>query len=694
MGKKKYKDVTNMENELHIKPEEFEIIKYSEVKKAWNRLDEFLNLFPFRDHPEKIDELTAEKIYTAGDKNTFFYWPEFGLKNLGRVGSYSAFYAESARDNAEKFKELLKKAVDDSLSLSYKIEPWEDIKWFGGDRIIAKKIIFCYYPKDIIPIFSTKDLEHFANIFELNFEIVAFVRYTKSYDMLSVGQKFELLNNFLLNVKNNKPEFKRWDNLLFMKFLYENFQPERIGTTAREIKPLLDEIKKLENFIKNNPPVNTFWSSSDWKEKLFESIPGWKELLENPEVWKKIKGINPRRYYDSLLEVILPYAPDSILIEYLKSPDEIERKEGFGVLIKDNGRRLTADFWKSLDEDMRICIISNIIGKIQERGPKFVRDLDIFLHDPQHFFERLERREYLQYTFPNLFPFALAELVFYEDIDSYSLWVNLKATVKQCNDLLSMKKIEEYEQKIKDKFQRIIELLKPCQHPFVSKNVMFDPSILLDSEKAQKTFNFMRENSKEFNFFISRQFYNFLKEYGENHKQMITGFFGYEKEISPGKLLGMIEEHGEYFTFFEVPNEVYVKKYSYFYENLLTEVENKQLIKILFEEWVFLQEFSWIVAKSKNIFEKFKESGAVVVEFSEKAVDKIVKKTLKKQDDDFITTFDRLSALGKWIAVGGSSATSFLSPSVGTLIGFSTGIFLLLDPDDAFGMEAKNGDGV
>lgn len=227
-----------MENELPIRPEEFENIKKMEIQKAWNRLDEFLNLFPFRDHPEKIDELTAEKIYTAGDKNTFFYWPEFGLKDLGRVGGHSAFYAESARDNAEKFKELLKKVVDNSLSLSHKIDPWGDIKWFGGDRTIAKKIIFCYYPKDIIPIFSTTDLKHFANIFKLNFKKEAYDYYTKSYDMLSVGQQFELLNKLLLNIKNNKPEFKSWDNLLFMKFLYEYSPPERIRVTAREIKPL------------------------------------------------------------------------------------------------------------------------------------------------------------------------------------------------------------------------------------------------------------------------------------------------------------------------------------------------------------------------------------------------------------------------------------------------------------------------
>jgi len=47
-----------------------------------------------------------------------------------------------------------------------------------------------------------------------------------------------------------------------------------------------------------------------------------------------------------------------------------------------------------------------------------------------------------------------------------------------------------------------------------------------------------------------------------------------------------------------------------------------------------------------------------------------------------ISTFDKLRALRKWIAVGGSSVTSFLDPAFAALIGFITGTFLLLDPED------------
>ena len=226
-----------MENEFFVKAEEFERNNKAKIQRAWKKLEDFLNLFPFHVHPEKIDEMTPERIYTPGDKKAFFYWPEFGLKEFGNVGGFSAFYAESARDNAEIFKELLKRVVDDTVALSEKIEPWDELKWFGGDRTIAKKIIFCYYSKEVLPIFSTSDLEHFASKLKLNFEKEAY-EYGKSYSVLSVGQKFELINSLLLKYKESVPLFKKWDNLLFTKFLYEYFPPPRKLFTIKEIKPL------------------------------------------------------------------------------------------------------------------------------------------------------------------------------------------------------------------------------------------------------------------------------------------------------------------------------------------------------------------------------------------------------------------------------------------------------------------------
>ena len=356
--------------------------------------------------------------------------------------------------------------------------------------------------------------------------------------------------------------------------------------------------------------------------------------------------------------------------EYLTSEDSEEREIAYRILIKDDASRLTTEFWKLLDEDTKIWLISKISEEVFKRPyHRFLEELDILIHNPEHFLERM--RSY-PWVYPYILPLALVGMAFYGDENILRpLWIKLRATIEAANDLTSVKRIEEIERKFKESVQWTIDKLKSIlpilqrQYPYVpyvSRNILFDPSLIIDYEKARKVFNFMRRNHKEFNFFISSSCYNAFKE--ESRLQKVAIFFEYEKEISPRKLLKMLEEYKGYYTLFKIPREIYQKKYEDFYENLRKELNNQDLVGILFEEWVFLQEFSWIVAKSKKAFEKFKEAGAITIEFSEKTVDKIVKKTLKKKDDDFVNTFDKLRALGKWIAVGAGSITSILNPDV------------------------------
>jgi len=227
------------EENLKADLEEFERKNKGKIEKAWKKHNEFLRQYPFREQPENIDLLTSDKIYNLGDKNTFLYWIEFGLKELGHIRVGRALYAENARNSPEIFKELLGKVVDETLSFSQKIDlHWEDIKGWGGDKIIAKKVVFCYYPEQVLLIFKTEDLEHFLKNLNIDFKKEAHSLFGKSYDALSIGQKFELLNNLLISFKNKSPELKKLDNLLFAKFLYEQFPPERLPQIMRETKPL------------------------------------------------------------------------------------------------------------------------------------------------------------------------------------------------------------------------------------------------------------------------------------------------------------------------------------------------------------------------------------------------------------------------------------------------------------------------
>ena len=217
----------------------------SEVEEARKEHRKFLKVFPFRNKPEKIDELRPEDLYNPGigTKDYFFWWMEYGLSKLGRIFPFVADAYENAVERIEVFKELLRIAVDDSKSLAEKIDAdWDKIKRFGGDRHIAKKIISTYYPQEVIPIFKTQDLEHFSKELELGVEGKALDQFDLPYDALSIGEKYQLFNDLLLDIKKEFEKTREWDNAYFMWFLYETYPPQRRppsyrGVTAPLVPP-------------------------------------------------------------------------------------------------------------------------------------------------------------------------------------------------------------------------------------------------------------------------------------------------------------------------------------------------------------------------------------------------------------------------------------------------------------------------
>ncbi|MDP3052993.1 MAG: hypothetical protein Q8N22_03560 [bacterium] len=232
--------------ELEAKIEDFKKNqKYKrDVEDGWKKHAEFLSRYPFRKNPEQIDNLSPQDIYNPGGEY-FFDWIEHKLKVLGHLYIGSAKVWENARDNAEILKELLKVVVNNSLSISEKIDShWEDIKGFRGDRHIAKKILFCYYPEKVICAYKTEDLEELAEALNLDYRKKSYEKYKEDYNFLSVGQKWELFNDLLLAFKNQHPQLKNFDNGLFVGFLYTSFPVSRITNkqtnkagSGRKFKP-------------------------------------------------------------------------------------------------------------------------------------------------------------------------------------------------------------------------------------------------------------------------------------------------------------------------------------------------------------------------------------------------------------------------------------------------------------------------
>jgi len=125
------------------------------IRDAWRLQQDFVSSFPFREKPELIDNLTSEDVYNPGVSGYFLDYIEHKLKPLGHTYVPSDRSWRNARDNLDDFKELLKIAGDNSVSLSDKIDAeWDRLSGWGGDRHYAKKLVFCYYPDEVVPIFK------------------------------------------------------------------------------------------------------------------------------------------------------------------------------------------------------------------------------------------------------------------------------------------------------------------------------------------------------------------------------------------------------------------------------------------------------------------------------------------------------------------------------------------------------------
>lgn len=216
----------------------------------------------------------------------------------------------------------------------------------------------------------------------------------------------------------------------------------------------------------------------------------------------------------------------------------------------------------------------------------------------------------------------------------------------------------------------------------MAKNVMIDPSLLLCSNYKINILDFIENNSNEFNFFISGTFKGQMEEDLLSNNTFLNFF-----ELKRGKetsitLDNVLNNLNLFKTFnlkeYTLENEMYRE----FRDNLSGTETNSILVSIILEELIFMQEYSSLVSKSKNIFRKFKEAGVPIVEYSENAVNFVIRRTLKRNKDEYISNFSKLKALAKWIAFSLNSSNVFLEPSNAFALSLFTGGILLLDPDE------------
>jgi hypothetical protein len=202
---------------------------------AMNSLKDFRVKYPFVENPESIETLNPDEVFKreSDEVGEFFHWIEYYLKPVGHLTLYSSNPYRQIRNQFEDFQELLYTAVDSKKTLAQKVDaPWEKIKGLGGDKHIAKKIIFCFNYENggILPIFNINHLQHFVN------EIVNKPSFPAQCD--TPGEMYEFLISELLRVKEDLLETQSWEPLYFARFLYQNYPPPKMETPIETMKGL------------------------------------------------------------------------------------------------------------------------------------------------------------------------------------------------------------------------------------------------------------------------------------------------------------------------------------------------------------------------------------------------------------------------------------------------------------------------
>jgi len=208
------------------------------LEKTLELVKKFNERYPWRSKSQLIDSLTSKDLYNPTHPGYFFDWIEHKLKDFGHIYVGHAGVWENAANSIDDFKKLLKIAVDDSRPLHQKIDgPWTNIKMWGGDKHYAKKIVNCFYPDMSIYAFKTEDLEKFCQAVGISKTVIdsqSNSRYGEVYDELTMGKKYELLNDLLLDFKNSLEETKDWHDAYFAHFLYSTFR-DRLVPRAYEL---------------------------------------------------------------------------------------------------------------------------------------------------------------------------------------------------------------------------------------------------------------------------------------------------------------------------------------------------------------------------------------------------------------------------------------------------------------------------
>ena len=225
----------------------------------------------------------------------------------------------------------------------------------------------------------------------------------------------------------------------------------------------------------------------------------------------------------------------------------------------------------------------------------------------------------------------------------------------------------------------------------VKEKIMLDPSLFVANYVVGRTFRFIEEINERFEIFISKSFSAHL--YNNDRKTSLTAFDYFLQSALPTSLhylTNRLHQTDNTVKLF-APNEDQRMKYEWIYNKLGIDryfwshkysTEQEDLVRrILFEQYIFLHENSWLLSRNKSVFNSFKRAGAAVLEIGKDNLEYVVRKTLKIKDDELLNKYHVFGAAAKWIGVAGPTMHYYFHPNEFPIAGIFSGILILLvDP--------------
>jgi len=208
---------------------------------------------------------------------------------------------------------------------------------------------------------------------------------------------------------------------------------------------------------------------------------------------------------------------------------------------------------------------------------------------------------------------------------------------------------------------------------------MLDPSLIVAKQTLNKTFALIERLQDNFSFYLPGTFVALVEKRRISVDSPLFKFF-LQKAIPahPRNIVSLLDEYSGVINSFD-PQPKEIEKHNEFFRSLSRRERDKQISRIILEEWIFLQEYSWLVSRTKIVFNKFMDAGGVCLLVGKKYFEKLVKKTIGKEFDPIITKADILRAICKWIAVAGEE---IVKTKINMPLGLNLAInfFILFDP--------------